>query len=94
VIFLGNALNLFPRVFEVPLPRNAQKRTKDMYLKKGRYVRALFCELAQMYVVFPVFFSAALWAHETSPWQMLTQLAADRTAEDELPAPCICAKLA
>jgi hypothetical protein len=40
-------------VFSIPLPRNAQKRTKK---KKKRYVRTLFCELAQMYVVFSFYF--------------------------------------
>jgi hypothetical protein len=37
------------------LPRNAQKRTKKK-LKKRRYVRTFFCELAQMYVVFSFYF--------------------------------------
>jgi hypothetical protein len=52
-----NALSFVSRVFELPLARNAQKRTNKKQTKKG----TSFCELAQMYVVFPVFFSAAPW---------------------------------
>jgi hypothetical protein len=45
------------QIFELPLPRNAQKRTNKIIKKKK--VRTFFCELAQMHVVFPFFFSAA-----------------------------------
>jgi hypothetical protein len=44
-IYFGTYL-FFPRVFELPLSRNAQKRTKTNN-KKRRYVRTFFCELAQ-----------------------------------------------
>jgi hypothetical protein len=49
------------RVFELPLPRNAQKRTsKKRKKEEGTYVRTFFCELAQVVRRFPVlFFSAA-----------------------------------
>jgi hypothetical protein len=50
--FFLKRTQFFSRVFELPLPRNAQKRTK----KKKNYVRTFFCELAQMYVVFSGFF--------------------------------------
>jgi hypothetical protein len=43
---------LFSRVFELPLPRNAQKRTK----KEKTHVRTFFSELAQMHVVFSFYF--------------------------------------
>jgi hypothetical protein len=48
------------RVFELPCretPKNAHKKKKTQ--KKRRYVRTFFCELAQMYVVFSVFFPVA-----------------------------------
>jgi hypothetical protein len=32
--FFGNVLIFFSRVFELPLPRNAQKRTKKIFKKK------------------------------------------------------------
>jgi hypothetical protein len=53
--FFLKRTQFFSRVFELPLPRNAQKRTKKKK-KEGRYVRTFFCELAQMYVVFSGFF--------------------------------------
>jgi hypothetical protein len=59
--FEKNVLNFFSRIFELPLPRNAEKRTK----KKKKKVRAYFflragaLALAQMYVVFSFYFSAA-----------------------------------
>jgi hypothetical protein len=47
--------NIFYHVFLVPLAEKRPKRTKKI-LKKRRYVRTLFCELAQMYVVFSFYF--------------------------------------
>jgi hypothetical protein len=53
--FFGNVLIFFPRVFELPLPRNAQKRTK-----KKKYVRTYFLLRAGADVRrYPIFFSAA-----------------------------------
>jgi hypothetical protein len=50
--FFLKRTQFFSRVFELPLPRNAQKRTKTK-----KYVRTFFGELAQMYVVFSFYFS-------------------------------------
>jgi hypothetical protein len=34
--YFGNALNCFPRVFDIPLPRNAQERTYALFLVSWR----------------------------------------------------------
>jgi hypothetical protein len=52
--FFLKRTHFFSRVFELPLPRNAQKRTKKKKKKKVRTY--FFCELAQMYVVFSFYF--------------------------------------
>jgi hypothetical protein len=60
VFFFWKRTKKFSRVFELPLPRNAEKRTKKKEKKREKKVRirirTFFCELAQMHVVFPGFF--------------------------------------